>query len=368
MKGKERVLVALRRGQPDCVPVLPQIWLDHAARITGVDPLAIIERPELGFRAMLSAARHYGLDGFRTFLIYPRRRVVREGGTVFELGPDTGEKIGVVDMDGGWQTKALEPRQYVETPEDAARIAVPPAASYWDDGRCPHLQQIVQEAGDDFAVVGRPIGFTINWLIEQRGGEQALLDLATPRTSHDQPRLAHALLEKGLQVALEQTVAMCRAGIEVFYMGDASASASVISPRHFKEYVYPYYKTYAEEVHRLGGVTYVHVCGNARPLAELLIAAGIDCLDTMDPLGGVDPADIRRRVGNRAALMGGVSTLTLLHGTPAEVEAESRKCILAAGREGAYVLAAGCMVPRDTPPENVFAMVRAAHEFGRYPL
>ena len=63
MKGKERVLCALRRRRPDCVPVLPQIWLDHAARISGIDPLSIMEHPELGFRAMLITARHYGLDG-----------------------------------------------------------------------------------------------------------------------------------------------------------------------------------------------------------------------------------------------------------------------------------------------------------------
>ena len=79
MKGKERVLCALRRGRPDCVPVLPQIWLDHAARISGVDPLEIMRKPHLGFRAMLQTARHYGLDGFRTFLIYDSRHVVREG-------------------------------------------------------------------------------------------------------------------------------------------------------------------------------------------------------------------------------------------------------------------------------------------------
>jgi uroporphyrinogen decarboxylase len=311
---------------------------------------------------MLETARAYNLDGFRTFMIYPPRRVVAEGTTVYELDPLTGERIAVVDMDGGWQSKPLAPPRPVQTVHEAEAMPVLPAQSYWDDGRCPALAQIVGQAGEDFVVVGRPLGFTVNWLIEQRGGEQALLDLV------ERPHLAHALLEVGLQVALEQTWAMRRAGVEVFYMGDASASASVISPRYFREYVFPYYRAYVDEVHRLDAIAYVHVCGNARPLAEMLIEAGIDCLDTMDPLGGVDPADIRRRVGRRAALMGGISTLTLLNGTPAQVEEEARACILAAGREGGYVLAAGCMVPRDTPPENVRALVRAGHEYGRYPL
>jgi len=78
MKGKQRVLTAMRRGQPDCVPVMPQIWLDHAARISGIAPLDIIQHPELGARTMLLTARHYGLDGFRTWVIYEPRRVLSD--------------------------------------------------------------------------------------------------------------------------------------------------------------------------------------------------------------------------------------------------------------------------------------------------
>jgi uroporphyrinogen decarboxylase len=64
--------------------------------------------------------------------------------------------------------------------------------------------------------------------------------------------------------------------------------------------------------------------------------------------------------------MGGVSTLTMLRGTPEQVQAEAQAVIRKAGGGGGYIMAAGCMVPRDTPEENMQAMVRAAHEFGRY--
>ena len=361
MKGKERVLCAMRRNQPDCVPVLPQIWLDHAARISGIDPLSIIEHPELGYEAMLITARYYGLDGFRTFLIYEPRRVVRDRDKVYELDMKTGEKIGLVDMEGGWQVKPFELPHYVQNEYDVAGILVPTAQSYWDDGRCRHLQRVVQEAGENHLVVGRALLFTMNWLLTQRG-EAALYDL------HDQPRLVHALFEKGLQIAIEATRAMRIAGVEVFYLGDAAASCDVISPKHFREFVFPYYQRYCAEVHGLGALVYVHICGNQTPLAEMLADAGVDCIEPMDPSGGVDPADMKRRVGHRVALMGGVSTLTMLRGTPQEVAEEGRQCIRKAGRDGGYILAAGCMVPRDTPEGNIRALVNTAHEFGRYPL
>jgi len=356
VKGKERILCAMRRGKPDCVPALPHIWLDHAARISGIAPLDIIQHPELGARAMLITARHYGLDGFRTWIIYEPRRVETEGSQVFEVDPNTGEKIGTIDMDGGWGTQLFTPH-YVTSLEEVAAIPVPPAQSYWDNGRCVHLQQIVQEAGEDYLVVGRPLGFTMNYLLQMGGADNGMLLL------YDRPDVVHALFEKGLHIAIEQTRAMSRAGIQVYMLGDASASCDVISPAHFKEFVFPYYKAYCDEVHRLGHLTYVHVCGNQTPLAEMLADAGVDCIEPMDPLGGVDPAEMKRKVGHRVALMGGVSTLTLLRGTPEQVEAEARECIRKAGGNGGYILAAGCMVPRDTPEENIRALVRTAHEW-----
>ena len=365
MKGKERMLCAMRRGVPDRVPVMPQIQLAHASVVSGIPPVDIIERPEMGFRAMLETARQYGVDGFRVFLKFRPRRVLHEDGVLFEVDPATGEKVGVIDLAGGWNTIPLGSRRYVQDLGEVARIPVPSADSYWDesaDGRCAQMEPIVREAADDYLVVGRPLGFNMNWLLQRRGPQQGLMDL------YDEPRLVHALLEKGLEIALQQTRAMGRASIEVFYAGDASASSDVISPRHFREYVFPYYREYCSEVHRLGGLVYIHVCGNQTPLAEMLADTGADCIEPMDPLGGVDAADMKRRVGNRVALMGGVSTLTLLRGTPAEVRAESRECIRAAGRDGGYILAAGCMVPTPTTQENVRAMVRAAHEFGEYPL
>ena len=359
MKGKERILCAMRRGMPDRVPVMPQINLAHASLVSGIPPVDIIERPEMGFRAMLETARHYGVDGFRVFLKFRPRRTLQEGGVMFEVDPATEEKVGVIDLAGGWSTVPLGPRRYLRDLDEVARIPVPSAESHWDEsagGRCVQIQRVVRAAADDHLVVGRPLGFNMNWLLAQRGHQQGLMDL------YDEPRLVHAVLEKGLEIAREQTEAMRRAGIEVFYAGDASASSDVISPRHFRAYVFPYYKAYCSEVHRLGGLVYVHVCGNQTPLAEMLADTGADCIEPMDPLGGVDVADMKRRVGHRVALMGGVSTLTLLRGTPAEVEAESRECIGKAGRDGGYILSAGCMVPTQTPQENVRAMVRAAHD------
>ncbi|MHB1318984.1 MAG: uroporphyrinogen decarboxylase family protein [Anaerolineae bacterium] len=117
-----------------------------------------------------------------------------------------------------------------------------------------------------------------------------------------------------------------------------------------------------------GVLIYLHVCGNSVPILELMADTGVDCIEPLDPLGGVDVADAKRRVGHRVALMGGVNTLTLLGGTPDEVTAEARECIRKGAQGGGYILGAGDMVPRHARPENVDAMIAAAKTYGTYPL
>ena len=86
---------------------------------------------------------------------------------------------------------------------------------------------------------------------------------------------------------------------------------------------------------------------------------GAHVIEPLDPLGGVEVADAKARVGKRVALMGGVNTITLSNESAEDVRNESiRKC-----REGGphgHILGAGDMVPPDTPLDNLQAMVDVA--------
>lgn len=97
-----------------------------------------------------------------------------------------------------------------------------------------------------------------------------------------------------------------------------------------------------------------------------LLATGLDCIGPLDPLGGMRVDDVRRRVGDRVSLMGGVNTLSFLCMTADEIEAEAGKCIAGAGRNGGYILGSGCVVPRATSRENLLALRRAAERYGTY--
>ena len=66
------------------------------------------------------------------------------------------------------------------------------------------------------------------------------------------------------------------------------------------------------------------------------------------------------------ALMGGVSTIILARGSVEEVRQECRRCIREAGENGGYILAAGDMLPTETAPEKVQAMIDVACHEGNY--
>ena len=88
--------------------------------------------------------------------------------------------------------------------------------------------------------------------------------------------------------------------------------------------------------------------------------SGVDCIEPLDPLGGVEVADAKKRIGHCVSLMGGVNTVTLINGTAEEVYKESVKCCRDGAAGGGFICAAGDMVPDFAPVENVLAMIKAA--------
>jgi uroporphyrinogen-III decarboxylase len=100
------------------------------------------------------------------------------------------------------------------------------------------------------------------------------------------------------------------------------------------------------------------------PIIEDLIAAGLDCIGPLDPLGNFTCAQAREAAGDRIALMGGVNTLSFINSTPEELIDEARVCIEGAGRRGGYILGSGCVVPRSASRENLLALHTAAERFG----
>lgn len=380
MKAIERVYTALSGGVPDRVPVVPKIWVDFAARYTETPLTEILADPQKALDIVVDAGIGLGFDAVRQFH-FPERRVEVDGEKVYEID-GAGRRIGEVDMKGGLATHLYDPGYYrlddpyiianyqfwtsrepfVKDVSDIERIAVPDRLFLRQIGWEDRQRKAMERAGWRIGLVGDCASATLAFYICLRGMTDAMFDLI------EEPRMVHLAMEKGTRMAVEKGKLNIDMGIKILRLNDSVANMSVISPAHWREFVKPHMKAVCDELHRYDKDVkiYCHICGNILPIIEDLVETGLDCIAPLDPLGGFDCAEVRARVGDEIALMGGVNTLSFIESTEEAIYDEAVRCLRGAGERGGFVLGSGCVVPKGARFENVRAVVRAAAERGVY--
>jgi uroporphyrinogen-III decarboxylase len=220
----------------------------------------------------------------------------------------------------------------------------------------------MKSVGDRLAILGDCGSATLAFHVSLRGMQNALIDLI------EEPKLVHGVIEKGVAIAIEKGKFNIDLGLRILRLNDSVGNISVISPKHWRAFVFPHMKEVCTELHRYHPEVkiYCHICGNILPIAEDLVETGLDCIGPLDPLGGSTPAEVKKRVGEAVSLMGGVDTLSFINNTPEEIIQEARKYMIQAGEKGGYILGSGCVVPRDAKRENVEALRIASEQYGIY--
>jgi uroporphyrinogen decarboxylase len=147
------------------------------------------------------------------------------------------------------------------------------------------------------------------------------------------------------------------------------ASGSLIwqTPDMFRELSLPVLKKATEMACDLGIPTHVHSCGPEKALvamaAEETKLTVVDPLE-VSPMGDCDLLELKKRYGKKIVLKGNLHTTeVMLRGSVETVRAAARKAIDDAGR---FILSTGDQCGRDTPDENIRAMVDIARTYGRY--
>ncbi len=172
----------------------------------------------------------------------------------------------------------------------------------------------------------------------------------------DDPDFVADLFEFITGMELDFAAAQIQAGADIIGIGDAAAS--LVGPRIYESVVWPYEKRLIDGIHALGAKVRLHICGNTRRILAGMCRLGADLID-LDYFSPVDEA--RAQMGPAQVLSGNIDPVRVLRdGTPESVRAAIAECHRQAG--AAYIIAAGCEVPRDTPPANLLALARYAQE------
>jgi uroporphyrinogen decarboxylase len=166
--------------------------------------------------------------------------------------------------------------------------------------------------------------------------------------------LVERLLEKVGVLFARFGQALEECGIDGLIIADPISSATMVSPRIYRELVLPHLQHF---IKGLKIPVILHVCGNSEPILDMMAETGARIL-SLDQC--MDLAMAKQKVAGRCGVGGNVDPINvLLHGTVEDVKRDTLRCLQQGGKKG-YVLMAGCAVPPHTPTENLKAMIETA--------
>lgn len=175
-------------------------------------------------------------------------------------------------------------------------------------------------------------------------------------------------LHKLLDFAADITIEVGRKFVEnQIGIGLAEPTASLLSPKQFREFVIPYYKKVMDKWKEWGsrGAGF-HICGDTTRLLETFPEMGIRGV-SID--SAVDIAVAKELVGDKLSIMGNVSPVDILQGTPESIEQAVIDCFRKCwDNPCGFTIAPGCDIPVQTSLENIDAYMRAARKCAKYPV
>lgn len=202
--------------------------------------------------------------------------------------------------------------------------------------------------------------YEVAWQI--RGLEETLTDMV------ERPELADCLFERLARLRLAQTRAHIAAGCDVLLLGDdvSGQNGMLMSPALWRRYLKPRLARIIAEARAIdpGIPVFYHSDGDCRAIIEELIEIGVTILNPVQP-ECMDPADLKRRYGDRLAFWGTIGIQgTLPFGAPADVRREVKLRMDTVGRGGGLLLGPSHMIEPEVPWENLVALYEAIDEYG----
>ncbi len=148
--------------------------------------------------------------------------------------------------------------------------------------------------------------------------------------------------------------AQIEAGVDLIGIGDAAAS--LVGPKIYEEFVWPYEKQLIDGIHKMGAAVRLHICGDTRKILEAMGRLGAEMIDIDYP----SPVSMaREKMGPKQVLCGNINPVSVLRdSSPDEIYKAVENCQKEAGDN--FIVGAGCEVCRDTPLENLKTLARYA--------
>ena len=210
-------------------------------------------------------------------------------------------------------------------------------------------------------LIGSIVGDTI-WSIEHMAD---WMQFAADLVEH--PERIHAAAKEKEERALRKFDELIDAGADFIHIVNDVAfnGGPFISPAQFGEFITPYLKREVRYVRDRGAIPFVHTDGNIMPVLEDYLSLGAACFQSVDPMAGMDIAEVKERCYGRMALMGNVQCSLLQDGPREAIRESALYCLENGAPGGGYIFGTSNTIFPGMPLENYEYMLEVYREFNR---
>ena len=324
MTSKERVMKALDFECPDRMPLFDGFWGEFVENW----------RKEKGIGQEINIRDYYGID-----LSVP---VADETFFPSAKGVIRKERDYLVSRDGWGRTVKTKKDSYfsetvdtvLKSRNDLDNLKFESANL---DSRYKRFLEKVKEEKKKRAVfckIGGP--FIRSSFI--RGEAEFLMDLVSDKS------FAKALVEKVADHLVSIGLESLRKGnlydTGVWIYDDmGSNDAPMFSPKTFEQIFLPVYKTMVNTLKEAGAKKVIlHCDGNIVSFLDMVIEAGIDGINPVEPKAGMHILELKKKYGDKLSYIGGVDNAFVLPSGDKEKIKRHILPILEAGKEGGIVI------------------------------
>jgi len=184
-----------------------------------------------------------------------------------------------------------------------------------------------------------------------------------------EPDICRKIAELRGKQLLRDVEVFAKLGVDgIMPCGDlGSSTALMASPEIYREMVYPVHQAHAEAAHRHGLKILKHCCGHTWPVIHE-IAEVYDAYEGIQASAGMDIARLKREVGDKLCLWGGIWHEHIILGGVEDIRSDARYAFARAAPGGGYIMGSTHSLAVDAKVENILEMKRCRDQWGAYPI
>ena len=234
---------------------------------------------------------------------------------------DTTKDITMVDDPKKWEKK-----YNLSDFNKAVKVEKP------DESVFEVIDYVIERLGDKKFIIG-PAGQEAGMVL-LGGMERGLMEYVS------NPEVVKAAGKQQLKAGNQEDFYYIREGIDAVMWGQDFSynSGPLISPKMFKEFVFPNLKARVKHVKETFNLPVIkHACGNNWALMDFFIDIGYDCYESIQASAGMDIKKLKDKYGDKICLWGGYNYEKLVLGSKEELRKQIKYAVDVA-KDGGFIL------------------------------